>query len=177
MQSVSGPLNLNTAKAVYREVSSAAASLVQPVTVAYVGEPGWFGHMAALQLVRACCLLGPRMCIQWLTVLPGMQYGRSTRLRSYESVGDVFASVASGHATYGVVAVENTSAGPVRETMSHLQLHNGDVKICAETYVGVSYCVCASENVMAVDITHVYTTKDVAAQCRRYGSASVHPCC
>ena len=58
MQSVSGPLNLNTAKAVYREVSSAAASLVQPVTVAYVGEPGWFGHMAALQLVRACCLMG-----------------------------------------------------------------------------------------------------------------------
>jgi len=57
--------------------------------------------------------------------------------------------------------------------MSELVDHGGNVCIRAEAFVPVSYCVCASDGVLADDITHVYSTKLVIGQCRRYGKQPV----
>ena len=50
--------------------------------------------------------------------------------------------------------------------MSQLVHHSGVVRIHAEAYVAVSFCVCARDGVMASDIRVVFSTKKVAAQCR-----------
>ena len=52
MRGLKGPLHLDTARAVFREVQSAATALVKPLRVAFVGPAGTFSHQAALQLVR-----------------------------------------------------------------------------------------------------------------------------
>ena len=70
MGGIKGPLNLDAAMAVFREVSSAAAALVQPMTVAFVGPAGSFSHQAALELVRSPHqqqLTSPD-CLAWRTL-------------------------------------------------------------------------------------------------------------
>ena len=50
--------------------------------------------------------------------------------------------------------------------MSELVDHAGHARIVAEAYVPVSYCVCASDGIMADNITHIYSTKRVLDRCR-----------
>src|SRR5262245_39295766 len=88
-----GPFPAGGIGPVFREIVSATRSLEAPLRVAYLGPPGTFSHQAALR-----------------------HFGHLAELAPCASIRDVFARVARGEASLGLVPVENTTEGIVTQT-------------------------------------------------------------
>lgn len=137
-----GPLLHKQLVAIYREVISAARASEKPLRVAYWGPPGTFTHFAAIET-----------------------FGRSTDLAPMDSIQDVFMAVEHGHADYGVVPIENSTAGIVPQTLDMFPSTN--VKICSETFVPIHHHL-ASIAPSLEDVERVYAGPQPAGQCRRW---------
>src|SRR5262249_5181407 len=81
----------------FREIISACLSVEQPLSVAYLGPPGTFSHMAA----RAV-------------------FGLAARYVDAPTIPGVFDAVARGDASHGVVPIENSTEGGVTFTLDSL---------------------------------------------------------
>jgi chorismate mutase/prephenate dehydratase len=137
-----GPLPQETLRAVYRELLSSSLSLERPLKVAYLGPRATFTHMAGMQ-----------------------QFGLAAQFVPVESIKDVFNEVERGRADYGVVPIENSTAGAVNYTLD--MFIDSDLKIAAEILLEVS------QNLMnksggTGDIKKIYTIPPAAAQCRQW---------
>ena len=108
-----GPLPQETLRAVYRELLSSSLSLERPLKVAYLGPRATFTHMAGMQ-----------------------QFGLAAQFVPVESIKDVFNEVERGRADYGVVPIENSTAGAVNYTLD--MFIDSDLKIAAEILLEVS---------------------------------------
>lgn len=137
-----GPLQGRQLRAVFREIISAARAAERPLVVAYWGPPGTFSNMAAVQT-----------------------FGSSTDLRPVDSIEDVFNMVEQGKADYGVVPVENSTAGVVPETLDMFPQTN--VKICAENFVPIQHHLVSIAASLG-EIARVYAGPQPAGQCRRW---------
>lgn len=137
-----GPLSGRQLRAVFREVISAARAAERPLRVVYWGPPGTFTNLAALQT-----------------------FGHSTDLIAADSIEDVFNAVEQGKGDYGVVPVENSTAGVVPETLDMFPQTN--VKICAETHVEIRHHLVSVATTLG-EIERVYAGPQPAAQCRRW---------
>jgi chorismate mutase/prephenate dehydratase len=62
-------------------------------------------------------------------------FGSKARLLPCATISEVFAAVAAQKTTYGVVPIENSTAGRVAETVD--QLTSKVVNVCDETYLKV----------------------------------------
>jgi chorismate mutase/prephenate dehydratase len=89
-----GPLPEEAVRVIFREVMSACLALERPLRIAHLGPNGTFSHLAAMR-----------------------QFGRSAEFLPYEDIPAVFAAVERGEADYGVVPVENSTAGMVSTTL------------------------------------------------------------
>ncbi len=137
-----GPLRPQHVTAIFREVISAARAAERPLSVAYWGPPGTYSHIAAVQT-----------------------FGRSTDHRPVETITEVFRAVEQGRADYGVVPIENSTAGVIPETLDSFPVTN--VRICDETFVDVHHCL-ASGGVGLDGVKRVYAGPQPHAQCRRW---------
>ncbi len=136
----SGPLKSAQLVNIFREIISAARSAEKPLGIAFWGPQGTFSHQAAIET-----------------------FGRSVNLMPVPSINEVFLSVERGQADYGVVPIENSTAGVVPETLDLFPQTN--VKICAETFIQVHHYL-ASKAASLADIKHVYAGPQPANQCR-----------
>lgn len=88
---------------------------------------------------------------------------------------EVFAAVASGEATDGLIPVENSQAGSVYESYDLLLEH--DLFISGEVTMRVSHCLQALSGQALSDIRTVYSHPQALAQCddflRRLGAEKV----
>lgn len=134
------PLQSNQLVAIFREIISAARAAEKPLGVAFWGPPGTFTHIAAVET-----------------------FGRSVNLLPLDSIADVFRAVESRQADYGVVPIENSTAGVVPETLDMFPQTN--VKICAETFIHVHHHLASQAESLAA-VRHVYAGPQPAAQCR-----------
>jgi chorismate mutase/prephenate dehydratase len=137
-----GPLRESQLVSVFREIISAARAAEKPLSVAYWGPPGTYTQMAALQ-----------------------QFGGSTELAPYDTIHDVFMAVERGHADYGVVPIENSSAGVVPETLDMFPQTN--VKICSEVFVPIHHHLVSHAPSLAA-VRRVYAGPQPFNQCRRW---------
>jgi chorismate mutase/prephenate dehydratase len=137
-----GPLQASQLASIYREIISAARALEKPLTAAYWGPPGTFTHLAAKQV-----------------------FGGSSHYQAADSITDVFKAVEHRMCDYGVVPVENSTAGIVPETLDMFPQTN--VKICAETYVHVHHHLASIATSLEV-IERVYAGPQPSQQCRRW---------
>ncbi len=142
-----GPLSGRQLKAVFREVISAARAAEKPLVVAYWGPPGTFTNVAAIGT-----------------------FGNSTEYLPQDSIEDVFLAVEHGKADYGVVPVENSTAGVVPETLDMFPQTN--VKICAETYVPIHHHLVSLAGSLG-EVARVYAGPQPAAQCKRWLRANL----
>jgi len=142
-----GPLPSEAAKAIYREIMSAALKLESHLKVAYLGPPATFTHQAAQS-----------------------KFGASVEYLPVESIGDVFEMVESGSADYGVVPVENSTEGAVTNTFDRFS--STPLKICAEVYLPISLNLLA--NGPKDGITKIYSKEEVFGQCRRWLTNNLH---
>lgn len=141
-----GPLDNNAIRAIYREIISACRALEKPMRVAYYGPPATYTHMAAMR-----------------------KFGGSTQFVPQRVIREVVQAVETGQADYGVVPVENSTAGVVESTLDVFT--NTDVMICSEIFVSIHHCLLSRAERVG-DIERVYTHPQATAQCRTW--LSVH---
>jgi len=135
-----GPLPEKTLRAVYREIFSGSRSLQSPLTVAFLGPTGTYTHEAALE-----------------------RFGRSSSFLPCSTVGEVFEEVTQGGVRFGVVPVENSIEGSVRETLDRLMTSPSNV--CGEISLRIRHAL-ASLSGRIEDIRVVLSHPQALAQCR-----------
>ena len=89
--------------------------------------------------------------------------------RFVPSFADVFAAVADGSADYGVLPVENSTAGSVNEVYDLVMKHR--FSIAAAVEVPVRHCLLALPGAEPAGLTAVYSKQEALAQCAEYISA------
>ena len=128
-------------EAIWREILSASRSLQESERVAFLGPVGSFGHLAA-------------RC----------HFGASTELIPVRPQVDIFTEVESGRADYGVVAIENSLQGTVRDVLERFQ--RTPLWICAETFQPIKQHLLS--NAPLTEIQCVYSHPQPFAQCKTW---------
>jgi chorismate mutase/prephenate dehydratase len=141
-----GVLPPDAAKAIYREIMSAALAIESDLKIAYLGPPATFTHQAARN-----------------------KFGASVDYHPVGTIAEVFTAVENGVADYGVVPIENSTEGAVTHTFD--QFTGTTLKICAEIYLPISLCLMAS--VPKEKITRVCSKQEVFGQCRQWLSTNL----
>ncbi|HYA27034.1 MAG TPA: prephenate dehydratase [Thermodesulfovibrionales bacterium] len=137
-----GPFPNSAIKPLYREILSASLSLEQPLKVAYFGPIATFTHLAAMRY-----------------------FGSSASFIPAEGIKDVFESVYSGQAEYGVVPVENSNEGVVSYTLDMFM--DFDLKISGEAMLKISHNL-LSRSGDKTKIRKIYSHPQPTAQCRKW---------
>jgi prephenate dehydratase len=114
-----------------------------PARVAFQGERGAYGEMAALQYF-------PRV-----TLLP---------LKSFQ---DVFDAAERGGADFAVLPVENSIEGSVNETYD-LLLQTKKLDVVGEVYQRVRHCLIANKGARKSSMKSAHSHPQALAQCRGY---------
>ncbi len=135
-----GPLSDDEAGRLIREVMSACLALEQPLEIAYLGPEGTFTQSAALK-----------------------HFGHSVSTIPMSSIPDVFNSVESGHADYGLVPVENSTEGVISHTLD--MFLGSNLKVCGEVEIRVHHHLAVRAQDVS-DIRRIYSHQQSFAQCR-----------
>jgi len=135
-----GPLPPTAVRAVYREIISACRNLERPISIAYWGPPATQTHLAAIQ-----------------------QFGESADYEPVRTIADVFNAVETSRQDFGVVPVENSTAGSVQDTLDHFS--DTSLTICAEVLLPVHFALLTTEESLA-EIKRIYSIPIAVEQCR-----------
>ncbi len=125
----------------------------ESLTVAYQGVEGAYSHIAAFKH------FGPRGIR--LSFLPS------------ESFASMLQAVKAGEADYGVLPIENTTAGSINEAYDLLA--NTDLTVVGEEVLLVEHCLVALEPIGVEHIRRIYSHPQALAQCSSYLSR-LHRC-
>ena len=128
-------------EAIWTEILSASRSLQEPERVAFLGPVGSFGHLASL-----------------------CHFGSAAELIPVRPQIDIFTEVESGRADYGVVAIENSVQGTVRDVLERFQ--STPLRICAETFQPVKQHLLSKSPL--TEIKRIYSHPQPFAQCRTW---------
>jgi chorismate mutase/prephenate dehydratase len=102
-----GPFPNDAVLAVFREIMSASLAMEGQPRIAYMGPEATFSHQAALS-----------------------KFGSQCDYSALRSIAEVFAEVEQGRCDFGVVPVENSSEGVIRNTLDLFV--ESSLKICGE---------------------------------------------
>ena len=118
----------------------------ETVTVAYQGIAGAFGHLAAT-------------CHFDVT-------DSKVALQGYSSFGEVIAAVLDGTASYGLLPVENTTAGSINEVYDLLAM--ADLFIVGEEVQTVNHCLLAIPGTSQDQLRRIRSHPQALAQCSEF---------
>lgn len=79
------------------------------------------------------------------------------------SFREVFESIENGSADFGIVPIENSSAGSVTAVYDLMLAYR--CSIAAEIHIPVQHCLAAGEDISAAQITDVYSHPQALSQC------------
>lgn len=134
-----GPSTDVTLQAVYREVISGSIALEKKLTIAYLGPEATYTHQAAIR-----------------------NFGVSLGFSAMKTIPDVFATVESGVADYGVIPIENSTEGAVFHSMD--MLVESPLHICSQVYLPIEHCLIAQSPLP--EIREVRSKDQALGQCR-----------
>jgi len=137
-----GPFPNETLKVIYREILSASLSLEEPLKVACLGPLATFTHLAALR-----------------------HFGSSAHFIPVESIKDIFDTVETGRAAFGVVPIENSNEGVISYTLDMFM--DSDLKVSAEVMLEITHNLLSRSGEKS-KIRKVYSFTPATAQCRRW---------
>ena len=139
MQSNQGPLSDEQMARLFREIMSACLALEEPLSVTFPGAEGSFAEQAAIR-----------------------HFGHCARCQPVASIAEVFAQVAAGTVSYGVVPVESASEGVVWGTLESFL--DFALISCGEVVLPTHYQLLAA-NRNPEHITRIYAHAHALAQC------------
>ncbi|MBW3540780.1 MAG: prephenate dehydratase [Planctomycetes bacterium] len=141
-----GPLPPRTVRAIFREIVSASRQQVKPVRVAYLGPQYSFTHLAAIE-----------------------RFGESADLMPVSTIAAVFEEVNRGHATYGLVPIENSTDGRIVDTLD--MFTRLPLRICGEVQLSINHCLLGKGP--RGQITEIYSKPQALSQCRDWISRNM----
>ena len=124
----------------YREIDSLD---IKGKTVCYAGVPGAYAEEAAIKFFGG-----------------GINY---TNVKKFD---EVVKAVADGEADYGVIPIENSSAGFV--TGNYDMIRTAGVKIVSQVTIDINHCLLALKEAKIDDIVRVYSHPQGLMQCKDY---------
>ncbi len=136
----SGPFNDAAIETIFREVISASLALESPLKVAYFGPEATFTHMAAIK-----------------------RFGLSAEFHPQASISEVFQTVFLNKANYGVVPIENSTAGIVSHTLDLFVEY--PLNICGEVKLPIAHHLLSQKKDLK-SIQTVYSHPHAFPQCR-----------
>jgi len=144
-----GPLGSETVALIFREVMSACLALERPITVAYLGPRGTFSERATLK-----------------------HFGLGADALPAASIDEVFRTVESGAADFGVVPVENSTEGAVGRSLDLMP--QTPMKVCGEVVVRIHHNLMSKDaNARPGDIRRVFSHGQSLAQCHEWLNANM----
>ncbi|MCF6148795.1 MAG: prephenate dehydratase [Candidatus Kuenenia sp.] len=143
-----GPLSNECLKAIYRELMAGSLVLEKAIKVSYLGPEGTFSYFAAKQ-----------------------KFGSSVEYIPARGIDCVFRDVASNRTDYGIVPVENTIEGGIRETLNMFVEY--DVMVCSEIILPIHHYLMA--NCKKEEIKKVFSKPQILSQCKNW-LAKNFPC-
>jgi len=141
-----GPLPDKTLWAVWRELMSGSFCLERPLRIAYLGPKGSFSHTAAM-----------------------LKFGQSVEYEAVPDIRAIFDEVGKDHCDLGLVPIENSAGGGVRESLD--AFIDTNVMICGEIHMAIHHNLLA--NCGLDEIEKVYSQPEVVAQCRNWLSTTL----
>ncbi|MDP1708011.1 MAG: prephenate dehydratase [Gammaproteobacteria bacterium] len=135
-----GPLSNEEIARLFREIISTCRALEQPLSIAYLGPQGTYSEAAALK-----------------------HFGHAVTALPVANIDDIFRTVESGTANYGVVPVENSTEGSVSHTLDMLMV--SPLRICGEVELRVHHQLLCKSGTLA-GAQRVYAHPQALAQCR-----------
>ena len=126
---------------IWTEIFSASRALQSPERIAFLGPAGSFGHTASLA-----------------------HFGASAQMLPITPQTDIFTEVETGRADYGVVAIENSIHGTVRDVLERFQ--DTPLKICDEIFQPIRHHLIS--RVSLTEIQRIYSHRQPFAQCRMW---------
>jgi chorismate mutase/prephenate dehydratase len=142
-----GPLSADAVERLFVEVISACRALERPLAVAYLGPLGTFSEEAAVK-----------------------RFGGAAERLACASIDDVFRSVESRRAHYGVVPVENSTEGAVGRTLDLLLAT--PLKVCGEVMLPVHQSLLYNGEDLAA-VRRVFSHPQSFGQCQRWLAANL----
>jgi len=139
-----GPFPSAALPAVFREIISATRGLESRLRIAYLGPPGTFSHLAALDA-----------------------FGGQAQYRPAESIPEALAALARGEAEHAVVPVENSSEGVVTQTLDALLEVEDAPPLCGERLLRISHHLLSQARELA-EVQRVASHPQPLAQCRNW---------
>jgi chorismate mutase/prephenate dehydratase len=136
-----GRLNSDNLKAIYREIIAGSRDFQRPLKIAFLGPRATFGHQAAL-----------------------LRFGSTATYVPAASHSDVVTEVERGNADLGIIAIENSTTGPVVESQDRLV--ETRLQVCDEVTIPVSLCLLA--RCSQDEVTTVYAHPQAIAQSLRW---------
>ena len=112
-------------------------------TVCYAGVPGAYAEEAAIKF-----------------------FGSEINYTNVRKFDEVVKAVADGSADYGVIPLENSSAGFV--TGNYDMIRTAGVKIVAQVTIDINHCLLALNEAKISDITNVFSHVQGLMQCKDY---------
>lgn len=126
----------------FREIMSACLALEQPVTVAYLGPEGSYSHASVLK-----------------------QFGSSVQPVAVSTIEEVFDSVEKGDAQYGMVPLENSTEGEVKQTQN--KLIETSLQVSGEVALNIDHCLLSLAE-FSDQVKTVYAHSQALAQCQNW---------
>lgn len=136
-----GPLPDKVLAAVWREIMSGSFFLERPLRIGYLGPQGSFSHNAAI-----------------------LKFGQSVDYEALADIRAIFEEVSKGHSDFGMVPIENSAGGGVRESLDAFV--ETDVVVCAEINMAIHHNLMA--NCPMSQIKNIYSQPEIFAQCRNW---------
>ncbi len=127
---------------IFTEIVSAARALEKPIVVAYLGPEGSFTEQAVWK-----------------------HFGSSVIMKPIASVADIFREVENGKMDYGVVAIENSLDGSVKETLD--EFIDSPLKVLGEEFLTIHQNLMANVNTIS-EIKRIYSHPQSFGQCRTW---------
>lgn len=137
-----GPLSNEAVSNIFRAVMSNCRALEKELSIAFLGPLGTYSEEAALK-----------------------QFGQGRQAIVCGSIDEVFRTVESGQADYGVVPVENSTEGAISLTLDLLL--STPLKICGEVTLPIHHCLLSKQTNLH-EITHVFSHSQSLSQCHEW---------
>lgn len=136
-----GPIKNEALQAIYREIMSAAIALEKPLQIAYLGPEATYTHAAAIK-----------------------KFGASVDYQPIATIGDIFTAVEKGEADYGIIPIENSTEGSVREALDGFV--ESELKAVAQIYLEINHALISATPMDKIE--KVYSKDQALAQCRAW---------
>lgn len=137
-----GPLTDKQISLIFRDVMTACLYLQQPINVAFLGPEGTYTQMAVRK-----------------------HFGTEIVTAPVTTIDRVFREVEAEHVNYGVVPIENSTAGVINATLD--SLIDSPLVICGEIIIPIHHHLLRAEEANG-DIKRIYAHDQALQQCGRW---------